>query len=115
MQVLRKMIQTQMMNQMFSSYTLLLLQCTPPVSTGSTPSMSPCASPISADRHSISAGKCYVSAGRPTGSAGTPISAGKPIGSAGRPVYAGRPSGSAARTPVPAGRILGKLTFNTSS
>nr|GFA77052.1 retrovirus-related Pol polyprotein from transposon TNT 1-94 [Tanacetum cinerariifolium] len=62
---------------------------TPPVFAGSTPQMSSCASPISADRHFISVGKCHVSAGRP--------------------------SGSAARTPVPAGRILGKLTSNTSS
>nr|GEV55163.1 putative ribonuclease H-like domain-containing protein [Tanacetum cinerariifolium] len=53
---------------------------TPHVSAGSTPPMSPCASPISAD-------KCHVSAGRP-------------IGSAGRPVSAGRPSGSTARTPI---------------
>nr|GEZ09372.1 putative ribonuclease H-like domain-containing protein [Tanacetum cinerariifolium] len=55
---------------------------TPLVSAGSTPPMSPCASPISVDRHFISAGK---------------------------------PSGSAARSPVPAGHILGKLTSNTSS
>nr|GFA86223.1 putative ribonuclease H-like domain-containing protein [Tanacetum cinerariifolium] len=67
-----------------------------------TPPMSSCASPISADRHSISAGKSHVSAGRP-------------IGSAGRPVSAGRPSGSAARTPVLAGRILGKFTVSASS
>nr|GEZ94386.1 ribonuclease H-like domain-containing protein [Tanacetum cinerariifolium] len=60
---------------------------TPPVSAGSTPLMSPCASSISADRHSIFAGKCHVSAGRPTGSAG-------------RLVSAGRPSGSTARTPI---------------
>nr|GFC44897.1 putative ribonuclease H-like domain-containing protein [Tanacetum cinerariifolium] len=88
---------------------------TPPISAGSTPPMSPCASPIFADRHSISAGKCYVPAGRPTGSVGRPVSAGKPTGSAGRPVSTGRPSGSAARTLVPVGRILGKLTSNTSS
>nr|GFB11669.1 ribonuclease H-like domain-containing protein [Tanacetum cinerariifolium] len=75
---------------------------TPPVSAGSTPPMSPCASPISVDRHSISAGKSYVSADRPTGSAG-------------RPVSAGRSSGSADRTPVPAGRILGKFIASTSS
>nr|GEY41096.1 hypothetical protein [Tanacetum cinerariifolium] len=87
---------------------------TPPVSAGSTPPMSLCASPISDDRHFISVGKCYVSAGRPTGSVGRPVSAGKPTGSASRPVSAGRLSGSAARTPVPAGRILGKLTSNTS-
>nr|GEW57737.1 ribonuclease H-like domain-containing protein [Tanacetum cinerariifolium] len=74
---------------------------TPHVSAGITPPISSCASPISADRHSISAGK--------------PVSAGKPNGSAGRPVSAGRPSGSAARTPVPAGCILGKLTSNASS
>nr|GEX81908.1 hypothetical protein [Tanacetum cinerariifolium] len=43
----------------------------------------------------------------PTSSAGRPVSVG-------RPVSAGRPSGSAARTPVPAGCILGKLTSNTS-
>nr|GEU28969.1 putative ribonuclease H-like domain-containing protein [Tanacetum cinerariifolium] len=81
---------------------------TPPISASGTPPMSPCASPISADRHSISAGKCQVSAGRPTRSAGRPAFAGKPTGSAGRPVSAGRPS-------VPAGRILRKLTSNTSS
>nr|GFD34926.1 hypothetical protein [Tanacetum cinerariifolium] len=62
----------------------------------STPPMPPCASPIYADRHSISAGKSHVSAGRPTGSAG-------------------RPSGSADRTPVPAGRILGEFTASASS
>nr|GEV20779.1 hypothetical protein [Tanacetum cinerariifolium] len=82
---------------------------TPPVSAGSTPPMSPCASPISAYRHSISTGKCHVPAGRPTGSAG------RPTGSIGRPVSVGRPSSSAARTPVPAGRILGKITTSTSS
>nr|GFC81397.1 putative ribonuclease H-like domain-containing protein [Tanacetum cinerariifolium] len=70
---------------------------TPPVFAGSTLPMSPCASPISADRHSISTSKSHVSAGRPTGSAGRPISA-------------GRPSGFADRTPVSAGRILGKFT-----
>nr|GEW24259.1 putative ribonuclease H-like domain-containing protein [Tanacetum cinerariifolium] len=75
---------------------------TPPISAGSTPPMSPRASPISADRHTISAGKSHVSAGRPTGSAG-------------RPVYTFRPSGSADRTPVPAGRILGKFTASASS
>nr|GEW43031.1 hypothetical protein [Tanacetum cinerariifolium] len=42
---------------------------TPPISAGNTPPMSPCASPISADRHSISAGKSHVSAGRSTSSA----------------------------------------------
>nr|GEZ62548.1 retrovirus-related Pol polyprotein from transposon TNT 1-94 [Tanacetum cinerariifolium] len=88
---------------------------TPPVSDGSTPLMSPCASPISTDRHSISVGKCHVSTGRPTGSAGRPVSASKPTGSAGRLVSAGRPSGSAARTSVLASRIPGKLTSNTSS
>nr|GEW49752.1 putative ribonuclease H-like domain-containing protein [Tanacetum cinerariifolium] len=101
---------------------------TPSISAGSTPPMSPCASPIFADRHSISDGKCHVSAGRPTGSADKPISTSKPTGSAGRSisagkligsvgrrVSAGRPSGSVARTPVPAGRILGNLTSNTSS
>nr|GEZ83681.1 putative ribonuclease H-like domain-containing protein [Tanacetum cinerariifolium] len=55
---------------------------TPPVSVGSTPQMSPCASPIFADRHSSAAGKSYIFAGRPTGSAG------KLTGSAGRPVSA---------------------------
>nr|GFA86586.1 hypothetical protein [Tanacetum cinerariifolium] len=75
---------------------------TPHVFAGSTPPMSPCASPISTDRHSISADKSYVSPGRPTGSTG-------------RPVSAGRPSGSADRTPVPAGRILGKFTASASS
>nr|GFA74227.1 hypothetical protein [Tanacetum cinerariifolium] len=64
--------------------------------------MSSCASPISADRHSITAGKSYVSSGRPTGSTG-------------RPVSASRPSSSADRTPVPAGRILGKFTTSASS
>nr|GEZ88254.1 putative ribonuclease H-like domain-containing protein [Tanacetum cinerariifolium] len=64
--------------------------------------MSLFASPISADRHLISAGKSHVSAGRPTGSAG-------------RPVSAGRPSGFADRTPVPAGRILGKFAASASS
>nr|GEV42006.1 hypothetical protein [Tanacetum cinerariifolium] len=44
-----------------------------------------------------------------------PVSAGKPTGSAGRPVSAGRPSGSAARTPILAGRILGKLPSNIPS
>nr|GFC38994.1 retrovirus-related Pol polyprotein from transposon TNT 1-94 [Tanacetum cinerariifolium] len=48
---------------------------TPPISAGSTPQLSPCASPISADRHSSAAGKSYVSAGRPTGSVGRPVSA----------------------------------------
>nr|GEU85522.1 hypothetical protein [Tanacetum cinerariifolium] len=57
--------------------------------------MSPCASLISADRHSISAVKSHVFASRPTGSASRP-------GSAGRPVFAGRPYGSVDRTPVPA-------------
>nr|GEV50554.1 putative ribonuclease H-like domain-containing protein [Tanacetum cinerariifolium] len=49
---------------------------TPPVSAGSTPLISLCASPISAYRHFIYAGKCHVSAGRPG-------STGKPTGSAG--------------------------------
>nr|GFB82261.1 hypothetical protein [Tanacetum cinerariifolium] len=75
---------------------------TPPVSAGSTPPMSLYASPISADRHSISAGKSHVFAGRPTGSTN-------------RPVSADRPSGSADRTPVHAGRILGKFTASASS
>nr|GEZ90381.1 putative ribonuclease H-like domain-containing protein [Tanacetum cinerariifolium] len=48
-------------------------------------------------------------------SAGRPVSAGNPTGSAGRPVSADRPSGSAARTPIPVGRILGKLPSNTPS
>nr|GFB13617.1 hypothetical protein [Tanacetum cinerariifolium] len=98
---------------------------TPPISTGSTHQMSLCASPISADRHSSTAGKSPVSAGRPvsvgrpTGSAGRHVSAGRPVsignptGSAGRPISAGRPSGFAARTPIPAGHILGKLPSNT--
>nr|GEY79905.1 retrovirus-related Pol polyprotein from transposon TNT 1-94 [Tanacetum cinerariifolium] len=64
---------------------------TPPISTGSTSQLSPCASPISADRHSSAPGKSHVSAGRPTSSAG------KPTGSAGRPVSAGRPTSSAGR------------------
>nr|GFB80553.1 putative ribonuclease H-like domain-containing protein [Tanacetum cinerariifolium] len=57
------------------------------ISAGSTPPMSPCASPISADQHFISAGKSHFSAGRPNGSTG-------------RPVSTGRPSSSADRTPV---------------
>nr|GFA02682.1 ribonuclease H-like domain, reverse transcriptase, RNA-dependent DNA polymerase [Tanacetum cinerariifolium] len=56
-----------------------------------------------------------VSAGRPTGSAGRPASIRNPTGSAVRPVSAGRLSGSVARTPIPAGRILGKLPSNTPS
>nr|GEX38094.1 ribonuclease H-like domain-containing protein [Tanacetum cinerariifolium] len=82
---------------------------TSPVSTGSTPPMSPCASLISSDQHFISAGKSHVSAGRP------PVSTGRPTGSAGRPVSTGRPSGSADRTPILAGRILGKFTTSASS
>nr|GFB80401.1 hypothetical protein [Tanacetum cinerariifolium] len=86
-------------------------------------------SSVSADRHSSAAGKSHVSAGRPTGSAGRPVSAGKPTGSAGRPISAGKPTGSAGRPTgsagrpvsagrlsvpagrsyVPAGRILGKI------
>nr|GEZ13739.1 ribonuclease H-like domain-containing protein [Tanacetum cinerariifolium] len=50
----------------------------------------------------------------PTGSVGRPVFAGKPTGSVGRLVSTSRPSGSVARTPVPAGRILRKLTSNTS-
>nr|GFB75761.1 ribonuclease H-like domain-containing protein [Tanacetum cinerariifolium] len=88
---------------------------TPLVFAGSTPPISPCASPISADRHSISTGKCHVFAGRPTGSAGRLVSAGSLTGSAGRPVSAGTPSGSAARTPVPVGYSFGKFTASTSS
>nr|GEV99739.1 hypothetical protein [Tanacetum cinerariifolium] len=76
--------------------------CTSLVSAGSTPSMSPCASPISADRHSISASKSHVFTGRP-------------IGSVGRPVFVVRPSGFAVRTRVPASRILGKFTASASS
>nr|GFA70029.1 hypothetical protein [Tanacetum cinerariifolium] len=88
---------------------------TPLVSAGSTPPMSSSASAISAYRHSISAGKCYVFAGRPI-SAGRPTgSAGRLTGSAGRPVSAGRPSDFAARTPVSAGRSFGKFTTSTSS
>nr|GEY57321.1 ribonuclease H-like domain-containing protein [Tanacetum cinerariifolium] len=60
---------------------------TPPISVGSTPLISLCASLISTDRHFISVGKCHVSARKPTGSAGIPVSA-------------GRPSGSVARTPI---------------
>nr|GEW10200.1 hypothetical protein [Tanacetum cinerariifolium] len=89
--------------------------CTPPVSAGSTPPRSPCASPISADRHSISAGKSHVPAVRPPVSAGRSTSVGRPTNSAGRPVSTSRPSGSAARTPVPADRILGKVTESASS
>nr|GEZ24726.1 putative ribonuclease H-like domain-containing protein [Tanacetum cinerariifolium] len=75
---------------------------TPPLFAGSTSPMSPCASLIFADRHSIFVGKSHVSAGRPTGFAG-------------RLVFAGRPSGSANRTPVPTGHILGKFTSSASS
>nr|GEY56478.1 putative ribonuclease H-like domain-containing protein [Tanacetum cinerariifolium] len=71
------------------------------VSASSTPQMSPCASPISADRHSSAAGKSPVSTGRPTGSTGRLVFAGNPTGSAGRHVSDGRPSGSAARTSIP--------------
>nr|GEV39926.1 ribonuclease H-like domain-containing protein [Tanacetum cinerariifolium] len=107
---------------------------TPSVSAGSTPQMSPCASFISADRHSSAAGKCHVptdrpvsigrptgsagrpvSVGRPTGFAGRPVSAGRPPGSAGRPVSAGRPSGSADRSSIPDGHILGQSNASTSS
>nr|GFD30997.1 hypothetical protein [Tanacetum cinerariifolium] len=45
----------------------------------------------------------------------TPVVPIIPTGSAGRPVSAVRPSGSADRTPVPAGRILGKFTASASS
>nr|GFD35779.1 hypothetical protein [Tanacetum cinerariifolium] len=55
-----------------------------------TPQLSPCASPISADRHFSAAGKSHVSVGRP-------VSTGRPTSSAGRPVSAGRLS-------VPTGR-----------
>nr|GEW99835.1 hypothetical protein [Tanacetum cinerariifolium] len=107
----------------------------------STPQMSSCASPISADRHSSAADKSHVSAGRPTGFAGRPVSAGRPTGFAGRPVSAGRPTSSAGRpvsagrptssagrpvsagrlsipadrSSVPVGRILGKVTTSASS
>nr|GFB71079.1 hypothetical protein [Tanacetum cinerariifolium] len=75
------------------------------VSTGNTPQISPCASPISAGRPTGSAGES-VSAGNPNGSAGRPGSTGRPTGSAGRPVSAGRPTGSTSR-PVSAGRPTG--------
>nr|GFC14554.1 putative ribonuclease H-like domain-containing protein [Tanacetum cinerariifolium] len=95
---------------------------TPPISAGSTPQLSPCAFLISADRHSSAAGKSHVSAGRPTGSAGRPVSTGKPTGSAGRPVSAGKPTISASRlsvhvgrSSIPAGHILGKVTASASS
>nr|GFA35368.1 hypothetical protein [Tanacetum cinerariifolium] len=103
---------------------------TPPVSAVSTPQMSPCASPISADRHSSAAGKTHVFAGRTTGSAGRPVSTGKPTGFAGRPTgSAGRPvsavnqlvllvdllSDPADRSYVPANRILGKVIASASS
>nr|GEY13152.1 ribonuclease H-like domain-containing protein [Tanacetum cinerariifolium] len=87
---------------------------TPPVSAGSTRPMSPCASPISADRPSISAGKSHVPVVRPSISTGRSISADRSI-STGIPVSAGRPSCSAVRTPILAGRILGKVTESTSS
>nr|GFA30080.1 ribonuclease H-like domain-containing protein [Tanacetum cinerariifolium] len=77
--------------------------------------------PVSAGRPTGSAGR-HVSTGNPTGSAGRPtgsigrfVSTGNPTGSASRPVSAGRPFGSAARTPIPDGRILGKLPSNTPS
>nr|GEV81950.1 putative ribonuclease H-like domain-containing protein [Tanacetum cinerariifolium] len=70
------------------------------VSAGSTP-------PISAASH--------VPAVRPPVSVGRSTSAGRPIDSVGRPVSTGRPSGSAARTPVPAGSILGTVTESASS
>nr|GEY87786.1 ribonuclease H-like domain-containing protein [Tanacetum cinerariifolium] len=82
---------------------------TPPISAGSTPPMSPCASPIFVDRPSISAGKSHVPAVSPSISTGRSISADRSI-STGIPVSASRPSCSAARTPIPAGRILGKVT-----
>nr|GEV59892.1 hypothetical protein [Tanacetum cinerariifolium] len=88
---------------------------TPPIFAGSTPLMSPCASPISANCHFISTGKSHVPAARPSVSTGRSTSTGRPTDSAGRPVSAGRPSGSAARTPVTAGRILGKSGIITSS
>nr|GEU86873.1 putative ribonuclease H-like domain-containing protein [Tanacetum cinerariifolium] len=87
---------------------------TPPVSAGSTPQTSLCASLISADRHSSVVGKSLVSAGKPTGSAGRPVSAGKPTGSASRPVSAGRPTSSAGR-PVSAGRLSFSASRPTSS
>nr|GEU36917.1 putative ribonuclease H-like domain-containing protein [Tanacetum cinerariifolium] len=88
---------------------------TPLIYAASTPPLSPCASPIFTDRHSISAGKSPVPAARPPVSAGRSTFAGRPTDSAGRPVFAGRPSSSAARTPVSAGRILGKVTESASS
>nr|GEY54185.1 putative ribonuclease H-like domain-containing protein [Tanacetum cinerariifolium] len=94
---------------------LQALQSTPSVSAASTPQMSPCASPISADQHSSAAGKCHVPAGRPTGSTGRPVSTGRPTGSAGRPIFAGRPSGFADRSSVPVGYILGLSNASTSS
>nr|GEV55834.1 hypothetical protein [Tanacetum cinerariifolium] len=87
---------------------------TPPVSAGSTLLMSPCASPIFADRPSISAGKSHVPAVRLSISTCRSIYANRSI-STGIPVSAGRPSCSAARTPIPVGRILGKVTESTSS
>nr|GFA30941.1 ribonuclease H-like domain-containing protein [Tanacetum cinerariifolium] len=46
-----------------------------------------------------------------------PVSAGStpPMSQCASPISAGRPSGSAARTPIPTGRILGKLPSNTPS
>nr|GEX50593.1 putative ribonuclease H-like domain-containing protein [Tanacetum cinerariifolium] len=92
---------------------------TPHVSAGSTPQMSPCASPIFADRHSSAAGKCHVSASRPTGSTGRHVFVGRPTGSTGRPpgsasspVSAGRPSGSADRSFIPAAHIHGHPDAN---
>nr|GFB51401.1 putative ribonuclease H-like domain-containing protein [Tanacetum cinerariifolium] len=88
---------------------------TPPVSASSTPPMSPRASPISTNRHSISAGKSHVPAASLPVFAGRSTFAGRPTDSVGRSVSAGRPSGSAARTPVPADRILRKVTKTASS
>nr|GFB07344.1 putative ribonuclease H-like domain-containing protein [Tanacetum cinerariifolium] len=88
---------------------------TPPVSAGSTPLFSLCVSPISIDRHSISAGKSPVPSSRPPVFAGRSTSAGRPTDSTDGPVSTGRPSGSAARTPVSAARILGKSGIFTSS
>nr|GFB78957.1 putative ribonuclease H-like domain-containing protein [Tanacetum cinerariifolium] len=72
---------------------------TPLVSAGSTLLFSLCVSPISVDRHSISAGKSPIPSARPPVFAGRSTSAGRPTDSTDGPVSTGRPSGSAARTP----------------
>nr|GFD58712.1 hypothetical protein [Tanacetum cinerariifolium] len=59
--------------------------------------------------------KSHVPTARPPVPAGRSTSTGRLTDSASRPDSAGRPSCSAARTLVPAGRILGKVTETASS